>query len=313
MTTALAAGAPGVSPEGKARIEELLKVQNSVQSTLAKVRPAVVAIESGDGTASGVIISEDGLIMTAAHVAEKPGLTMRVVLENGTVVKGLTLGLDKTTDAALMKMTDTKKKWPFVKLSRQVDQAQPGEWCFALGHPGGYDKARGVVLRVGKIIKQAANSLQTDCVLMGGDSGGPLFNLGGEVIGIHSQIWEGRDENMHVSMAPFLRSWNAMKGNKVIHVWSTGSGGYLGVATEESPEGRLDVVEVIKGSPAQRAGLRAGDVILAFNGEAISEQPQFSNAVRMKAAGDVVKLRIRSGDSEREVSITLGTKPNDEG
>jgi len=313
LTTALAAGAPGVSPEGKARIEELLKVQNSVQSTLAKVRPAVVAIESGDGTASGVIISEDGLIMTAAHVAEKPGLTMRVVLENGTVVKGLTLGLDKTTDAALMKMTDTKKKWPFVKLSRQVDQAQPGEWCFALGHPGGYDKARGVVLRVGKIIKQAANSLQTDCVLMGGDSGGPLFNLGGEVIGIHSQIWEGRDENMHVSMAPFLRSWNAMKGNKVIHVWSTGSGGYLGVATEESPEGRLDVVEVIKGSPAQRAGLRAGDVILAFNGEAISEQPQFSNAVRMKAAGDVVKLRIRSGDSEREVSITLGTKPNDEG
>ena len=313
VSSALAAGATVLPGESKSHIHELLRVQNAVQGTLAKVRPAVVAIESGDGTASGVIISEDGLILTAAHVAEKPGRTMRVVLEDGTTVKGLTLGLDKTTDAALMKMTDTKRKWPFVKVSRRVDEAQPGEWCFALGHPGGYDKARGVVLRVGKIIKQAANSLQTDCVLMGGDSGGPLFNLDGEVIGIHSQIWEGRDENMHVSMAPFLRSWDAMKGNQVIRVWSTGSGGYMGVATEEVRAGRLDVMEVIKGSPAQKAGLRAGDVILAFNGEVIYDQPQFSNAVRMKAAGDVVKLRIRSGDSEREVSIMLGTKPNDEG
>ena len=96
-------------------------------------------------------------------------------------------------------------------------------------------------------------------------------------------------------------------------VWSTGSGGYLGVATEEGAGGRVDVVEVIKGSPAEKAGLRAGDVILAFEGEAITEQPQFSNAVRQKAAGDVVKLRIRSGDSERELPVTLGTKPTDEG
>jgi serine protease Do len=312
-TSAMAAGTPVPAAQEGGYVQELLGVQRAVQGTLAKVRPAVVAIESGDGTASGIIISEDGLILTAAHVAEKPNRTMRVILEDGTAVKGLTLGLDKTTDAALMRMVDTKRKWPFVKVSRRVDQAQPGEWCFALGHPGGFDKARGVVLRVGKIIKQSANSLQTDCVLMGGDSGGPLFNLAGEVIGVHSQIWEDRDQNMHVSMAPFLRSWDAMKGNKVIHVWSTGSGGYLGVATEEGAGGRVSVVEVIKGSPAEKAGVKAGDVILALEGETITEQPQFSNAVRQKAAGDVVKLRIRSGDSERELPVTLGTKPTDEG
>eukprot|EP01031_Cornospumella_fuschlensis_P009245 gene9245-11360_t len=100
VSSALAAGEP-VSPSGGTkRIEELLKIQTTVQTTLPKLRPAVVAIETDDGTASGVIISEDGLILTAAHVAEKPGRELRVILENGTAVKGKTLGLDKTTDAA---------------------------------------------------------------------------------------------------------------------------------------------------------------------------------------------------------------------
>jgi serine protease Do len=296
-----------------AKLEELLHVQNTVQKTVTKVRAAVVAIETGDGTASGVIIGEDGLILTAAHVAETPGREFRVVLEDGTVTKALTLGLDKTTDAALMRMKDTAKEWPHVAVSRDVAKVHPGAWCFALGHPGGYDKARGVVLRVGKIIRQTANSLQTDCVLMGGDSGGPLFNLAGEIIGIHSQIWEGRDENMHVSMAPFLRSWDAMKSSQVIRIWSTGSGGFLGVATAMSDAGQLEVVDVIAHSPADKAGLKVGDAILALNGEAMSDQPQFSNAVRIKAAGDAIQLRLRSGEAEREVSITLGTKPKDEG
>lgn len=299
-----------------AGLEELLRVQTSVQKTVARVRPAVVAIETGDGTASGVIISEDGLILTAAHVAETPGREYRVVLEGGAAVKGVTLGLDKTTDAALMRMKDSTKKWPFVSVSRDVAKVQPGEWCFALGHPGGFDKARGVVLRVGKIIRQTANSLQTDCVLMGGDSGGPLFNLTGEVIGIHSQIWEGRDENMHISMAPFLRSWDAMKSSQVIRVWGTGSGGFLGVATamsEKDNQGRLEIVDVIVDSPAAKAGLHIGDIILSLNEEVVTTQPQFSNAVRIKAAGDVIKLRVLSGETARELSITLGTKPKDEG
>ena len=294
------------------QFHELLTVQKSVQACLPQVRSAIVAIETGDGTASGVLISEDGFLLTAAHVAEKPGRTLRVVLENGSAVKGVTLGLDRTTDAALMKMADTKKKWPHVKLARRVELAQPGEWCFALGHPGGFDKARGVVLRVGKIIKNSANALQTDCVLMGGDSGGALFNLTGELIGVHSQIWEGRDENMHVSMAPFLRSWDAMKAGKVITVWSTGCGGYIGIATE-GRDSALEVVEVMSDSPAAKAGLRTGDFILCLDGEPVADQPQFSNAVRVRAAGDVLNLRVRSGSAEREVPITLASKPIEEG
>lgn len=298
---------------GEPDFEPFLKLQENVQSLLPKVRPAVVAIFTGDGTASGVIMSEDGLILTAAHVAERPGRELRVILEDGTVVQATTLGLDKTTDAALMQLNDTERKWPHVKVSRQVIKAQPGEWCFALGHPGGFDEKRGVVLRVGRIVKQTANSLQTDCVLMGGDSGGPLFDLNGDVIGIHSLIWEGRNENMHVSMAPFLRSWDEMKGSHVIHTWGIGSGGYLGIGTEMNAKGALEVVEVIAGSPSEKAGIKTGDVILSLNGEAITDLPQFTHAVRVRPAGEEVQLRLRNVSAERDVKITLGIRPKEEG
>lgn len=298
--------------EVSSTLQPLVELQTKVQSILPKVRPAVVAILTGDGTASGVIMSEDGLVLTAAHVAERPGRQMNVILEDGTVTKGTTLGLDKTTDAALLQLNDDRK-WPYVQVSRQVVKALPGEWCFALGHPGGFDENRGVVLRVGKIIKQTANSLQTDCVLMGGDSGGPLFNLQGEVIGIHSLIWESREENMHVSMAPFFRSWEEMKNNLVINTWGTGSGGYLGVATDLNEKGALQVLEVIPGSPSEKAGLKNGDIILALDGEAINSLPQFTHAVRLRPAGEEIQLRLRHLNAERDVKIKLGTRPKEEG
>jgi len=234
-------------------------------------------------------------------------------LEDGSITTAKSLGMDKTTDAALAQLKKREKPWPFVKLSREVIKAQPGEWCFALGHPGGYDKERGPVLRVGKIIKQTANSLHTDCVLMGGDSGGPLFNFDGEVIGIHSQIWENRDQNVHVSMAPFLRSWEAMQKSQVIKTWGIGAGGYLGVATVMSDNVELEVADVIDGSPAKTAGVQAGDVILSVNGEAMTDQQQFSATVRSRAAGDVLKLKLRNSGKDRELSVKLDQKPQEEG
>jgi serine protease Do len=297
----------------KTDIATLLQIQKDVQKLLPKVRPALVAIQTGGGTASGVIISADGLLLTAAHVPNGPGKEMRIVLEDGTVTTAKSLGLDEKTDAALAQLKDRGKPWPFVTLSREVTKAQPGEWCFALGHPGGFDKSRGPVLRVGKIIKQTANSLHTDCVLMGGDSGGPLFNFNGEVIGIHSQIWEGRDQNVHVSMAPFLRSWEAMQKSQVIKTWGIGAGGYLGVATVMNDSLDLEVADVIEGSPALKAGIRTGDVVLSVNGEAMTDQQQFSATVRARAAGDTLKLKLRTHGKERDVSVKLAQKPQEEG
>jgi serine protease Do len=150
--------------------------------------------------------------------------------------------------------------------------------------------------------------LQTDCVLMGGDSGGPLFNLSGEVIGIHSQIWTGRDQNMHVSLAPFLRSWEAMRKSEVIRRWAVGHGAWLGVATRIGKDGALEVHQVVANSPAQQTGIVAGEVIVALDGRPMLDPPQFSEAIREKQAGDLISLRLRGSKGERVLEVKLGQR-----
>lgn len=296
---------------GAASVGELLKIQAQVQSTLDKVLSAVVAVQSNDGAASGVIVSADGLVMTATHVTGEPGRKVVIRLADGRPMHCRTLGVDKSTDAALMRIESDRKNWPHVPLCRDLRVARPGAWCFALGHPGGYDPARGPVLRVGRVLKQTANALQTDCVLMGGDSGGPLFSVNGEVIGIHSQIYEGRDQNMHVSVAPYLRAWEHLKQSVVVRTWNSGVGGWLGVATTISPKAELEVANVAKGSPADHAGLRSGDVIVSLDGEIMLDQPQFSSAISSRPAGETVALRIRNQTGDRLVEVELARRPED--
>jgi serine protease Do len=300
------------APQGPVTLERLQSVQSQVQSELERVRKSLVVLRNGDGTASGVIVSPSGLILTAAHVTMKPGSRINVVLPDGSTAIATALGLDNTTDAGLAEMRDKKKVWPYVEVERDVSKVGVGDWCFAIGHPGGWDEARGLVLRVGRVLKQTANSLQTDCVLMGGDSGGPLFDLKGRVIGIHSQIWTGRNQNMHVSMAPFLRSWEQMKGSEIIKTWGIGSGGYLGVAPGLAESGAVRVDEVVVNSPAARAGLRDGDVLLQLDSEPLLDDRHFSALVRQRAAGDVITVKLRRGEVERVMEVKLGQRPREE-
>lgn len=297
---------------------ELIQVQAQVQKMLPRAREALVAVQVGPGAArdpegaaaSGVIISPDGLILLAAHVVDKPGRQLRVVLADGSIATATSLGMDTTTDAAMAKLNKKNDKpWPHVPICRDAQRTLPGEWCFALGHPGGQDAQRGPVLRVGKIIRQAANNLQTDCVLMGGDSGGPLFNLQGEVIGIHSLIWEERDQNVHIAMAPFLRSWDAMLASQVIKEWDSGAGGFLGVVIMEGYP--LEVLDVFDDSPAQKADLRAGDRILSLNDVPMTLEAQFRAAIRALPSGETVILQLLRDGQRRKVNVVLGSKPTE--
>lgn len=288
---------------------ELLKVQAQVQSQLSHVSRALVSVESDDGAASGVIVSPDGLVMTAEHVTNQPGRKLKLRLADGRQVTAKALGLDRTTDAAMMRIEGDKKNWPHVEPCRDLREARAGTWCFALGHPGGYDAKRGPVLRVGKVIKQMANGLQTDCILMGGDSGGPLFNLEGEVIGIHSQIWAGRDQNVHVSVAPFLRAWDALSKSSVVRSWGSGVGGWVGLMTQRSKQGELEILEVAPNSPAEKAGIEKGEIILTVDEEKVSDQPQFSEAISSRPSGSVVALQVRGKAGERRVTLKLATRP----
>jgi serine protease Do len=324
LTTALLMGllTPGLLAETPtaakpATLAELHEVQTRVQQALPLVRPALLALRTRTGAATGIIVSPEGIVLTAAHVVidsdEKPVKQKRVTTigSDGKVVMATTLGYDTATDAAMLQLDGKRTDWPFVPLKRSK-RPEPGEWCFALGHPGGHDAARGDVLRVGKVLKVTPNGIQTDCVLMGGDSGGPLFALDGELIGIHSQIWEGRDQNVHVSLIPFLRSWEAMMRGEHVENWGLGAGGWLGVQTRLSQTQQLQVAEVALDSPASRAGLRSGDDILSLDGQPMTTAHQFSDALSSRAAGDLVVIVARNRSGERILTIRLGKRPQSE-
>jgi serine protease Do len=308
LTLVFVAHLPGTAKE--AALGDLMSVQSRVMENHTRALQALVAIECNGGTASGVIISPEGLVLTAAHVVNQAKRKTKITLHNGKTVEGTSLGLDTATDAAMVQLPAPAKAWPYVSISREVLDLKTGQWCFALGNPGGWDPARGPVLRVGRIVKIAPNMLQSDCVLMGGDSGGALFNLNGEVIGVHSQIWKGRDQNLHVSMAPFLRSWDALKKGEVITEWQQGSGGWIGLSTSASTAG-VCVQAIAPDSPAQNAGLKEGDIILSVNNRKLTVPADFSETIRYRRAGELVTLKVKSAEVERVLEVKLAKRPEE--
>jgi serine protease Do len=189
-------------PENPKDLEE---IQTAVIGALPRARSATVGIEVEDGSGSGVIVSADGLILTAAHVATGVKKPVTVILEDGTRLKAETLGLVANMDAAMVRIME-KGTYPFVEMDRG-QTTRLGDWVFALGHSGGFDKARGSVLRLGRLVRIASGTFQSDCLLIGGDSGGPLFDLEGKLVGIHSRVGQQMQVNMHVPMTEFVANW----------------------------------------------------------------------------------------------------------
>lgn len=301
---------PLLAKDKAVSLSTLKNIQSDVQAVLEVSSPSVISIECGSGTASGVIVSPSGLVLTAAHVVVEPGNKFNVTLHDGRTVEGTSLGVDNSTDTGMLQLPAPAKAWPYAPINRETHKVQPGDWCFALGHPNGYDASRGPVLRVGRLVKVSSNMLQSDCVIMPGDSGGPLFNMDGEVIGIHSQIWQGREQNLHASMAPFLRSWDELKSGSTITIWQQGSGGWIGISTVVSETGSgLRVRGVAPDSPAEKAQLKEGDTIISVNNQPMHAPVDFSDMIRRRPAGELVVLRIKSTSGERTVEIKLGKRP----
>ena len=167
-------------------LDDLRAIQEAMQSNLSRAREATVCLQIGEGSGSGVIVSPEGLVLTAAHVTGGVGEEVKVVMEDGTEYQGVSLGLNAKTDAAMLKIIDSGP-FPFVEYDK-VDATKLGDWVFSLGHSGGFDKARGINVRIGRLVREAETTIQSDCMLIGGDSGGPLFDMTGKVIGIHSRV-----------------------------------------------------------------------------------------------------------------------------
>ncbi len=326
-------------------LDELRLMEEHQQKLAELVTQCTVGIRVGGSQGSGVLVTSDGYILTAAHVASRPNVPCLVILADGTQLRGTTLGLNRDRDAGLVKIVgstsgnqadrepedDSQPKddeeqanarpsdrngaleFPHLEMapSKQVKQ---GAWCLATGHPGGYQRERKPVVRLGRILFVSPTLLRTDCVLVGGDSGGPLCDMQGRVIGIHSRIGGPITMNLHVPIATFHTSWDRLaKGEawgKLPGSRPIVAGTVMGVrADRDSKSARIGSVE--SGLPAAKAGIRPGDVILRFDGQPVPDFDTLAKLVQTKKPGDTVLVELRRNEELIQLKVTLAQrKPN---
>lgn len=289
-------------------IEELKALQANVKRVVDKTTACTVGVQIGLGAGSGVIVSEDGLVLTAAHVSGDPGKDCTIILPDGTRVKGKTLGTNDKMDSGMIQITDKGPKdgkWPYLNVGKSTD-LKKGQWLVALGHPGGWKKDRPPVARLGQVQDNAKELVRTSCTLVGGDSGGPLFDLEGNVVGIHSRIGYTLASNIHVPADAFKTEWERLVKGEQIGKPTKPSGAIIGVEFEEGTAPKLK--QVYEDGPAESGGLKAGDVITEFDGKEVSTADDIRAILRKKKPGDVVTVVIQRGTKTLEKSITLGKR-----
>lgn len=285
-------------------IAELKAMDQHQQELAKKLIPCTVGIVVGPAHGSGVIVSEDGYVLTAAHVAGKPDRKATFILADGRRAQGKSLGLYRTLDAGLMKITD-EGPWPFAEKA-EPNGIDVGGWCVATGHPGGFQEGRRPVVRIGRIREKDKFAITTDCTLVGGDSGGPLFDMSGRVIGINSRIGRSLLDNMHVPIAAYHEVWDRLvKGEAWGHF--PGTGPYIGV--QGDPESNVaKVAQVLPNGPAQKAGVKPGDVIVRYGEKQITDFASLQMCVSDSQPGDNVALEVQRGDKTVKLELVVGKR-----
>lgn len=295
-------------PENRHDLEQ---IQQALMKSLPGARQATVCIDLGEGSGSGVIVSAEGLVLTAAHVAGGVGKPVTIIMEDGRRLKAETLGVLATTDAAMVKITE-EGPFPFVEMEKET-APRLGDWVFSLGHSGGFDKTRGSVVRLGRLVRSTETTFQSDCKLIGGDSGGPLFDINGRLVGIHSRVGVVLDQSMHVPMKEFVSNWDGLLAGKFIGEGPFAEApvkgmGFLGVGTEPTGTAGLTVTKVGKDSGAEAAGIKVGDVLLRLDGEAIDAKEKLTSLVFEHFPGDKLVFVVLRDAAEMEITVTLGEK-----
>lgn len=273
------------------------------------------------GAGSGFIVSSDGLIFTNNHVVEGAD-KVTVKLADGRTFKAKIVGRDPQSDVAVLKVK--AKNLPTVPLG-DSDKIEVGEWVIAIGNPFGlsHTVTVGVVSAKGRSglgITDYEDFIQTDAAINPGNSGGPLLNLRGEVIGMNTAIFTRSGGYMGIGFAiPInivkLVAQQLVKQGKVIRGW-------LGVVIQDltpalaeefglkKSEGAL-VAEVLKNSPADKAGLKQGDVIVKYNGKSIKNASELRTFVGLTRPGTRVNLEVIREGKPLVLKVTIGEYPKE--
>jgi serine protease Do len=286
-------------------IEDLRAIQAQVQAVVQKALRCTVAVRVGGASGSGVIVRADGYVLTAGHVSSQADREVIVFLSDGRRVKGKTLGANHGADSGLIKITE-EGTWPFAPMGASAD-LKPGQWCIATGHPNGYKPSRSPVVRLGRVLSITDPFIQTDCVLVGGDSGGPLFDLKGRVIGIHSRIGNPLFANLHVPVDQYTGSWDRLAKAEVWGSRLQGRGTDLGFRLDkESKDCRVS--GVAHGGPADQAGIQVDDVITRFDGRKVRNSEDLASLSRWKQAGENVTIEVLRGQETVTLKLVIGRR-----
>ncbi|MEE9335118.1 MAG: Do family serine endopeptidase [Granulosicoccaceae bacterium] len=269
----------------------------------------------GGGFGSGFIVSEDGYVITNAHVVNN-AIEIRIGLKDRREYDATLIGLDKSSDIAVLKVN--ANNLPVVKIG-DSDDLRVGEWVLAIGSPFGFEQTatQGIVSALGRSLPDETYVpfIQTDAAVNPGNSGGPLFNTDGEVIGVNSQIYsrsggyQGLSFSIPINVAMSIA--DQLKSN------GYATRGWLGVMIQDvnqdlaesfglsKPEGAL-VAQVASNGPAEKSGIEAGDILISFNGKKVLSSNALPPLVGAVKPGETVKVLVIRDGSEKIIDVEIG-------
>ncbi|HEX9778959.1 MAG TPA: DegQ family serine endoprotease [Geopsychrobacteraceae bacterium] len=270
------------------------------------------------GQGSGFLITPDGYILTNNHVVGDAE-SVRVQMQNGREYQAELVGSDPGSDLAVIKIDESDL--PFLTLGDSA-KLEVGDWVLAIGNPFGlsHTLTAGVVSAKGRSgigLSDYEDFIQTDAAINPGNSGGPLVNLDGEVVGINTAIFSRSGGYMGIGFAIPINMAKQIKNQLIEH--GEVSRGRLGVYIQDMTndlaesfgldrvEGIL-VTQVIEDSPADKADLKQGDVILQVDGDKVDKVANFRNRIALTAPGTRVRLLIQRNGDRKEVAVTIGAQ-----
>ena len=294
-----------------------------VAGVVAKASPAVVSVQTSfggrrTGAGTGVVLTADGEVLTNAHVVGVAA-SVRVTLSGESQARDAeVVGVDAAADLALLRIPGASGL-PVAELGRSAD-VRVGDDVVAIGNAlalrGGPTVTRGIVSALDRTLDTENGSMtgliQTDASISSGNSGGPLVNAVGQVIGINTAVASGGGgtaaENIGFAIAvdQALPVVERLRGNQ-----PAARGGYLGISSNDPTDGSRGavVMRVEPGSPAAQAGLQSGDLVTKVGDKAVDGAAALGSAVRSHQPGDTVALLVVRNGAERTVTVTLTTAP----
>jgi S1-C subfamily serine protease len=285
--------------------------ETAADSNLPKNHPPVPpGLKKGVG--AGFIIDSDGYILTNNHVVSG-AKKVEVVVAGGKRYKATIVGRDPQSDVALVKIDPDRKLAPVIM--GDSDKAKTGEWVVAMGNPYGLENnvTVGVISGKGRELPEApfVDFIQTDAAIYPGNSGGPLINLDGEVIGINTAVVPGTQLGFSIPINKVKEILPQLKkGGQV-------SRGFIGIGMEpltQVPEKAAEekgvlVVKVIDGAPSEAAGVRKNDIIIAFGDKKVDSPNDLARLVAASDPGHKTTLTVKRGDKKLTLKITIGETP----